>query len=80
MANDDAAAMEEATEYLLEKGCRNILLLPGFLAEHQQSLRVVGYQRALKKRGVAFREEYILQRGGKKIRGGRDRGNAVSVK
>ena len=66
VANDDAAAMEEATEYLLEKGCRNILLLPGFLAEHQQSPRVVGYQRALEKRGVAFREEYILQRGGKK--------------
>ena len=66
VANDDAAAMEEATEYLLEKGCRNILLLPGFLAEHQQSPRVAGYQRALEKRGVAFREEYILQRGGKK--------------
>lgn len=66
VANDDAAAMEEATEYLIEKGCRNILLLPGFLAEHQQSPRVVGYQRALEKHDVAFREEYVLQRGGKK--------------
>ncbi len=65
VANDDAAAMEEAADYLLEKGCRNILLLPGFLAEHQQSPRVEGYQKALEKNGVTFREEYVLQRSGK---------------
>ena len=65
-ANDDAAATEEATAFLLEKGCKNILLLPGFLAEHQESPRVAGYRRALEKKGVAFREEYILRRSGKK--------------
>ena len=66
VANDDAAATEAATEYLLDKGCRNILLLPGFLAEQQESPRVVGYRRALEKRGIAFREKYVLRRGGRK--------------
>lgn len=64
VANDDAAAMEKATDYLLEKGCHNVLLLPGFLAERQQSPRVIGYQKSLEKHGVAFREEYILCRKG----------------
>ena len=66
VANDDAAATEEATAYLLEKGCKDILLLPGFLAEHQESPRVAGYRAALERYGVAFREEYVLRRGGKK--------------
>ena len=66
VANDDAAATELATDYLLEKGCKDILLLPGFLAEHQESPRVTGYLRALEKKGIALREEYILRRSGKK--------------
>ena len=65
VANDDAQAMEEAAEYLIEKGCRSILLLPGFLAEGQQSPRVVGYRKALEAHGIPFRPEYVLQRRGK---------------
>ena len=29
VGNDDSSAMEEATEYLIDKGCKNILLMPG---------------------------------------------------
>ena len=64
VSNDDAAAMELATGYLLDRGCRNILLMPGFLAQHQHSPRIAGYECALKERGIPVREEYILQRKG----------------
>lgn len=64
VANDDAAAMEMATEHLLEKGCQNIFLLPGFLAEQQESPRVVGYRSALKKGNVPFDPAHILNRSG----------------
>ena len=66
VANDDARAMEMAVDYLIEKGSRDILLLPGFLAEKQESPRVKGYKKALKKHGIAFREEFVLNRMGKK--------------
>lgn len=65
VANDDAQAMEEAADYLIEKGCKNILLLPGFLAEGQQSPRVAGYRKALETHEIPFREEYVLRRSGK---------------
>ena len=66
VANDDAQAMEEAADYLIEKGCKNILLLPGFLAEGQQSPRVTGYRKALEAHEIPYRAEYVLQRRGKK--------------
>ncbi len=66
VANDDRAAMAEATEYLIQKGCRNILLLPGYLAEMRTSPRVVGYEEALKKHGIMPNPAYILNRAGKK--------------
>ena len=66
VANDDARAMEMAVDHLIERGCRNILLLPGFLAEGQESPRVRGYKAALKKHGIEFRKEYVLNRKGKK--------------
>ncbi len=66
VANDDCAAMAEATEYLIEKGCRNILLLPGYLAEKRMSPRVTGYEEALKKHGIQPNPAYILNRSGKK--------------
>jgi len=66
VANDDAAAMEKATEYLIQKGCKNILLLPGFLAEHHESPRVEGYRNALKKNGIPVSEDFILNRPGEK--------------
>ena len=66
VANDDQSAMELATDTLIRCGCRNILLLPGFLAEHQESPRVAGYRRSLEKHGLVCRPENILNRAGKK--------------
>lgn len=63
-ANDDEAAMKKATQLLADKGCRNILLLPGYLAEHQESPRVKGYKNGLAANGIEFREEFILNRKG----------------
>ena len=37
IGNDDEKAMYEATSYLIEKGCQNVLLLPGLIAEQQES-------------------------------------------
>ena len=62
VGNDDEAAMKEATEYLIEKGCKNILLLPGDLAEHKESPRVNGYLAALKEHGIE--ESHVLYRKG----------------
>ena len=64
-ANDDEAAMKEATQLLIKKGCTNLLLLPGYLAEHQESPRVKGYREGLTENGIEFREEFILNRKGK---------------
>ncbi len=66
VANDDRAAMAEAAEYLIEKGCRNIWLMPGYLAENRISPRVVGYEEALKKHGIAPDPANILYRSGRK--------------
>lgn len=66
IANDDADAMEKATGLLIRKNCRHILLLPGYLAEHQESPRVRGYRHALEQNGIDFCSEYVLQRQGKR--------------
>lgn len=66
VANDDRAAMAEATEYLISQGCRNILLMPGFLAETRTSPRVLGYEEALRKHGIEPNPAYILHRAGRK--------------
>ena len=66
VANDDRAAMYQATDYLLSKGCRHILLMPGYLAETMTSPRVTGYEEALRKHGIEADPEYILHRRGKK--------------
>ena len=62
VGNDDEAAMKEATEYLIEKGCRNILLLPGYIAQHKESPRVNGYLSALKQHDIE--ESHVLYRKG----------------
>ena len=64
VANDDAQAMQEATAYLLEKGCRNIVLMPGYIAEHQDNPRVLGYQAALKEAGLEFDPSHVVNRKG----------------
>ena len=64
VGNDDSLAMEEATAFLIEKGCENILLMPGFIAEHQNNPRVIGYRKALEENGLIFDPSYILNRKG----------------
>ena len=58
--------MKEATEYLIEKGCRNILLLPGYVAGTNESPRVKGYISALREYNIEYDESYILLRKGLK--------------
>ncbi|MBR0420216.1 MAG: substrate-binding domain-containing protein [Erysipelotrichaceae bacterium] len=64
VGNDDEAAMYEATSYLLEQGCANILLLPGYIAEYHESPRVKGYKKALEDKSVPYDENYVLNRKG----------------
>ncbi len=64
VANDDSAAMEEATQHLIDKGCRSILLMPGFLAQGQESPRVTGYKTALQKNGLSYDSRFVLNRKG----------------
>ena len=66
VGNDDEAAMYEATAYLLSKGCRNVLLMPGYIAEYHESPRVKGYKRALQDNSTEFGESYVLNRKGLK--------------
>ncbi len=66
VANDDRAAMQMATEYLIAQGCRNILLMPGYLVETRLSPRVIGYEEALREHGIEPNPAYILNRAGKK--------------
>lgn len=66
VANDDSAATEAATLYLIDRGCRNILLMPGFLAEGQESPRVAGYRSALEKVGIPYHERFVLNRRGER--------------
>ncbi|EOS61333.1 hypothetical protein C815_00508 [Firmicutes bacterium M10-2] len=63
-ANDDKAACKDAVNYLIEKGCKKIVLCPGFLAQGQISPRVVGYEEALAEHGIEWKEEYVLKRAG----------------
>ncbi|MBR4471851.1 MAG: substrate-binding domain-containing protein [Erysipelotrichaceae bacterium] len=62
--NDDEEAMYEATSYLLEQGCANILLLPGYVAGSNDSPRIRGYKKALEDKGVSYDENYVLLRKG----------------
>ena len=64
IANDDEQAMKEAAEYLLEKGCRNIVLMPGYIAEQQDNPRIRGYRRALEEAGLEFDETNVITRQG----------------
>lgn len=66
VTNDDEAAIAEATRFLIGKGCRNILLAPGYIPRNAESPRVTGYKAALEESGIAFRTEYILVRKGLK--------------
>jgi len=64
VTNDDEIAMKMAVEYLISKGCRDILLAPGYLAEDQESPRVKGYRESLQNKCIKFCEDNILKRRG----------------
>ncbi|MBQ1521254.1 MAG: substrate-binding domain-containing protein [Erysipelotrichaceae bacterium] len=66
VGNDDSSAMEEATEYLIHKGCKNILLMPGYIAEKQENPRISGYRKALENNGLQYDESFVLNRKGVK--------------
>lgn len=66
VGNDDKEAMKEATDFLIKKGCKNILLLPGYIAEKQNEPRVHGYKEALEKASIPFDESYVINRKGEK--------------
>lgn len=65
VANDDCLALEEATNFLIEKGCHSILLAPGFIAENSDNPRIRGYMKALAGHGLPFDPSYILKRPGR---------------
>ena len=64
VANDDRDAMKKATDYLIEKGCRNILLMPGYIAQQKESPRVEGYRQSVESHGMEYRKDYVLNRNG----------------
>lgn len=63
-ANDDRSALKEATSYLIHKGCRDIMLAPGFVAEGNDSPRISGYRDALEENSIPFDPSRILKRPG----------------
>ena len=64
-ANDDVEATAMATKYLVDLGCRHILMIPGFIAQHHESLQEQGYIKALTEAGIEVQDEYILKRPGR---------------
>lgn len=65
VGNDDKAASREATNHLLEKGCRHILLISSYFAEYTRHEREQGYVEALEQAGIFVDQNYILHRPGK---------------
>lgn len=55
-----------ATEHLIKNGCKNILTISSFTAEYKDNDRLRGYQQALEKYGIPFRDEYRLNVTGKR--------------
>lgn len=49
----------------LDRGCENILLIPGYIAGRHESLQEQGYTKALAENKIAVNENYILKREGK---------------
>ena len=64
VANDDVEATRLATQYLIDKGCKNILLIPGYIACQHMSLQEKGYIKALEENNISVDETYILKRSG----------------
>ncbi|MBR1729143.1 MAG: substrate-binding domain-containing protein [Selenomonadaceae bacterium] len=65
VANDDVEATRLATQFLIDKGCKNILMILGYIAGQYESLQEQGYIKALESNNIAVNESYILKRPGK---------------
>jgi len=60
---DHILGMEIATEHLLEKGCKNIVLVTGNRQKQTSSERTEGYVKALSRHGLLPNDHYILNGG-----------------
>ena len=65
VANDDVEATHLATQFLIDKGCKNILMIPGYIAGQHESLQEQGYIKALESNSISVNDSYILKRPGK---------------
>nr|WKN34821.1 LacI family DNA-binding transcriptional regulator [Tunicatimonas sp. TK19036] len=57
---DDFNGAFQATEYLISSGCRQIVYVQGPTHISTTFNRFVGYQEALKKANIPYREEYVV--------------------
>ena len=58
---DNEAAGREATEHLIQQGCKNILHISGNLNRNVYAERLEGYKNALRSHGLFFSEHNILE-------------------
>ena len=58
---DDMAAAQEMTEYLIGIGHRRIGFVVGHPEHYASGRRLEGYQAALKRHGIAYRDDYVKQ-------------------
>ncbi|CAM4375000.1 LacI family DNA-binding transcriptional regulator [Zobellia roscoffensis] len=58
---DNHAAGFDATQHLIQQGCRNIVHISGSLKRNVYADRFDGYQRALHKNGIEFHKENLYE-------------------
>jgi LacI family transcriptional regulator, galactose operon repressor len=58
---DDQAAAREMTEYLIGIGHRRVAFIVGNPDHYASGRRLDGYKAALKRHGIAYRDEYVRQ-------------------
>jgi len=61
VASDDMDGSYQATEYLIQKGCRKILNIESYTASYDKRLRTAGYEKALLKYGIPINKELYLR-------------------
>ncbi len=58
--SDDVKAGYLATNHLIQRGAKSILMINGYLHKSPAKLRLEGYKKALKEHGLPIREELII--------------------
>ncbi len=58
--SDDIKAGYLATNHLIQRGAKNILMINGYLHKSPAKLRLEGYKRALKEHNLPIRDELII--------------------